>query len=81
MGWAFVHWLIVQSVFVIGALCPDCMVVWVCVPIATMAAASVPATAGRAPAALGRYAPSVVIGWLGLVVVLVAGSLANLWGA
>lgn len=25
----FVHWLLVQSVFVIGALCPYCMVVWV----------------------------------------------------
>ena len=24
----FVHWLIIQSVFVIGALCPYCMVVW-----------------------------------------------------
>ena len=24
----FVHWLIYQSVFVIGALCPYCMVVW-----------------------------------------------------
>ncbi|MGE3286092.1 MAG: vitamin K epoxide reductase family protein [Pseudonocardia sp.] len=28
-GVAFVHWLIVQSVYVIGALCPYCMVVWV----------------------------------------------------
>jgi hypothetical protein len=24
----FVHWLIFQSAFVIGALCPYCMVVW-----------------------------------------------------
>lgn len=30
----FVHWLIVQSLYVIGALCPYCMVVWaVTVPI------------------------------------------------
>lgn len=28
-GVAFVHWLIVQSVYVIGALCPYCMAVWV----------------------------------------------------
>lgn len=28
-GLLFVHWLIYQSVFVIGKLCPYCMVVWV----------------------------------------------------
>lgn len=28
-GTAFVHWLIVQSLYRIGALCPYCMVVWV----------------------------------------------------
>jgi uncharacterized membrane protein len=28
-GVAFVHWLIYQSLYVIGALCPYCMVVWV----------------------------------------------------
>jgi uncharacterized membrane protein len=33
-GALFVHWLIWQTVFSIGALCPYCMVVWV----ATMAA-------------------------------------------
>lgn len=81
LGWLFVHWLVVQSVFVIGALCPYCMVVWLCVPIVTMASASVLATAGRIPAALGRYAPSIVIAWVGGVVVLVVGSLADLWGA
>lgn len=28
-GIAFIHWLFFQSVYVIGALCPYCMVVWV----------------------------------------------------
>jgi uncharacterized membrane protein len=28
-GSAFVHWLIFQSLYRIGALCPYCMVVWV----------------------------------------------------
>ncbi|GAA4051897.1 vitamin K epoxide reductase family protein [Nonomuraea soli] len=33
-GLIFVHWLIYQSLYVIGALCPYCMVVWaVTVPI------------------------------------------------
>lgn len=80
LGWVFVHWLIVQSVFVIGALCPYCMVVWACVPVATMAATSVLTRAGRLPAALGRYASSIVIAWIGVVVVVVAGALANVWG-
>nr|WP_254699373.1 vitamin K epoxide reductase family protein [Rhodococcus sp. SGAir0479] len=31
---AFVHWLIFQSIYTIGALCPYCMVVWaVAIPI------------------------------------------------
>ena len=29
IGAAFVHWLIFQSLYRIGALCPYCMVVWV----------------------------------------------------
>jgi uncharacterized membrane protein len=29
LGAAFVHWLIYQSLYRIGALCPYCMVVWV----------------------------------------------------
>src|SRR5271167_3147857 len=29
MGAVFVHWLIFQSLYRIGALCPYCMVVWV----------------------------------------------------
>ncbi|MFI6295606.1 vitamin K epoxide reductase family protein [Nonomuraea sp. NPDC050790] len=33
-GVVFVHWLIYQSLYVIGALCPYCMVVWaVMIPI------------------------------------------------
>ncbi len=29
IGVGFIHWLIVQSLYSIGALCPYCMVVWV----------------------------------------------------
>lgn len=81
IGWAFVCWLVVQSVFVIGALCPYCVVVWVCVPVSALAATSVIARAGRLPSALGTFAPSIAIAWVGALAVLVAGSLANLWGA
>lgn len=35
LGVVFVHWLIYQSLYTIGALCPYCMVVWaVVVPVA-----------------------------------------------
>jgi hypothetical protein len=34
LGVVFIHWLIYQSLYVIGALCPYCMVVWaVTVPL------------------------------------------------
>ncbi|OBJ70423.1 vitamin K epoxide reductase family protein [Mycobacterium sp. 1274756.6] len=38
-GTAFVHWLIYQSLYVIGALCPYCMVVWaVTIPLLVVSA-------------------------------------------
>lgn len=38
LGAIFVHWLIFQSLYRIGALCPYCMVVWACVmPILVIA--------------------------------------------
>ena len=33
LGWVFVHYLIFQSIYRIGALCPYCMVVWAIVPL------------------------------------------------
>ena len=33
LGWVFVHYLMFQSIYRIGALCPYCMVVWTIVPI------------------------------------------------
>ncbi|OBF22995.1 hypothetical protein A5725_10995 [Mycobacterium kubicae] len=39
IGAAFVHWLIFQSLYRIGALCPYCMVVWaVTIPLLVVAA-------------------------------------------
>jgi uncharacterized membrane protein len=81
LGWAFVHWLIFQSVFVIGALCPYCMLVWACVPVAAMAAISVLAPTGRLLRSMGRNAVLIGIAWTGGVVILVTGALANIWGA
>jgi len=46
-GMAFIVWLIIQSLYVIGALCPWCMVAWsVTIPIFWLVTADV-AAAGR----------------------------------
>lgn len=71
-GLVFVHWLIAQSVFVIGALCPYCMIAWVSTICATMAGLAALAAAGRAPSFLARWAPTIVVGWVGAVALLVA---------
>jgi uncharacterized membrane protein len=39
-GLVFVHWLITQSLYEINALCPYCMVVWVCTVTAFLAVVS-----------------------------------------
>ncbi len=40
LGVAFIHWLVFQSLYRIGALCPYCMVVWaVAVPLLVVVAA------------------------------------------
>ena len=59
-GVVFVHWLIVQSLYVIGALCPYCMIVWVTITITTAYW-----TLGRSGARVfNTYAPTLTIAWL-----------------
>ena len=71
-GLVFVHWLIVQSVFVIGALCPYCLVAWICTAVATLAVAAALAAAGKLPRALRTWAPTLVVAWSGAVALVVA---------
>ena len=75
LGMVLVHWLIVQSAFVIGALCPYCMVAWLCTGVATAAVLAALAAAGRLPAAFRRWAPTLVAGWAGAVAVVVTAGL------
>ena len=45
-GRRFIHWLIFQSLYRIGALCPYCMVVWaVTIPLLVVVASIAPAAA------------------------------------
>lgn len=76
-GMVLVHWLVVQSAFVIGALCPYCMVVWGCTAVATSATLAGLAVGGRVPAWLHRWAPTLVVGWSGLVALVVAAGLTT----
>ena len=61
VGAGFVHWLIFQSLYRIGALCPYCMVVWV----ATISLLVVVASIAFGPAGDGeaaRWCASSIIG-------------------
>ena len=56
LGAVFVHWLIVQSLYHIGALCPYCMVVWaVTIPLFVVATSiALAPSAGGAGNPVGR---------------------------
>lgn len=71
-GLVLVHWLVVQSAFVIGALCPYCMVAWVCTGGATVSVLAAMASAGRVPIGFRTWAPTLVVAWLALVAAVVA---------
>jgi uncharacterized membrane protein len=86
-GVVFVHWLIYQSLYSIGALCPYCMVVWVVtIPIFwyltthNLQAGHIPA-----PDALRRFAVRnrglVLAGWFLLVVGLVLVRFSAYWAS
>lgn len=79
-GVVFVHWLIFQSLYRIGALCPCCMVVWaVMIPVfwyTTLHAVTrrylpVPASVRRAASALASYHGVVLTCWYLAVAVLI----------
>ena len=87
-GVVFVHWLIVQSLYRIGALCPYCMVVWVVtiaicwyVTTATLAAG----LAGRRAAAAGRVLVAhhgiAVTLWLLVIATLILVEFFDYWAA
>lgn len=79
-GLVFVHWLIAQSLYVIGTLCPYCMIVWV-VMISlfcyttlhnlTAGRLPVPARWRRAVSRLATYHGLLVTSWLLVIVLLI----------
>ena len=79
----FVHWLIFQSLYRIGALCPYCMVVWaVTIPLLVVTAgiALAPQRSGsRLVRTLYSWRWSVVTLWFAAVVLLILVRFWNYW--
>lgn len=76
-GVVFVHWLIFQSLYVIGALCPYCMVVWVVtIVIFTTTTAH---WAQKRAGGFTTYAPTLTIAWLLVIATLIAVRFWDYW--
>lgn len=88
VGTVFVHWLIFQSLYRIGALCPYCMVVWVATisllvvtgSIASIALGPLDQSHGSAAAReLYRWRWSIATLWLTAVFLLILARFWNYW--
>lgn len=72
IGAGFIHWLIFQSLYRIGALCPYCMIVWaVTIPTVTVVTRLVLDRPGRFVAALLEWRWTVTTVWFAVVALLV----------
>jgi uncharacterized membrane protein len=85
LGAAFVHWLIYQSLYRIGALCPYCMVVWVLtisllVVVASIALQPVNDSQGHAATrAVYQWRWSLAALWFTAVFLLILTRFWNYW--
>lgn len=75
-GMVFVHWLIWESLFTLGALCPYCMVVWVVTVAAFLAVLSHLSLRGRLPWWVREYAGLALPAW---AIVLGIAILVRFW--
>jgi uncharacterized membrane protein len=74
LGTVFVHWLIVQSLYHIGALCPYCMVVWaVTIPLLVVVASIALTPDGGNPVArfLHQWRWSLVALWFTALILMI----------
>jgi uncharacterized membrane protein len=87
-GVVFVHWLIAQSLYRIGALCPYCMAVWVVTVTAfcyltlsnlTARRFPIPPRWQQAGTGLARYHSSILVGWLLLIAGLITHAFWPYW--
>ncbi|MCZ7379816.1 vitamin K epoxide reductase family protein [Micromonospora sp. WMMC250] len=85
-GVVFVHWLIYQSLYVIGALCPYCMLVWaVTIPIFLYVTlrtlrqhdGALPGPVRRPAAAAATYHSLILTAWYAIILLAI---LSRFWG-
>lgn len=82
LGVVFIHWLIYQSLYVIGALCPYCMVVWaVTIPLLVVVASiAMPLTSENAVArVLHQWRWSLVALWFTGLILLILVRFWDYW--
>jgi len=82
LGTVFVHWLIVQSLYHIGALCPYCMVVWtVTIPLLCVVAsiALQPLLGNVVARVLYQWRWSFVALWFTAVMLMILERFWNYW--
>ncbi|MGZ6780255.1 MAG: vitamin K epoxide reductase family protein, partial [Mycobacterium sp.] len=82
LGAGFVHWLIFQSLYRIGALCPYCMVVWaITIPllVVTTAIALQPAFENGFARFIYQWRWSLVTLWFAAVVLMILVRFWNYW--
>jgi len=82
VGVGFVHWLIYQSLYVIGALCPYCMVVWsVTIPLFVVASSIALRQFAANPVARIAYTWrwSIVALWFTTVLLMILVRFWNYW--
>jgi uncharacterized membrane protein len=81
-GTVFVHWLIYQSLYVIGALCPYCMVVWtVTIPLLVVVGSIAlrPLSAGKAVSVLLEWRWSLATLWFTAVLLAILVRFWDYW--
>jgi uncharacterized membrane protein len=82
LGVGFVHWLIFQSLYRIGALCPYCMVVWaVTIPLLVVVAsiALAPLAGNAVTRTVHQWRWSLVALWFTALILLILVRFWNYW--
>lgn len=82
LGVVFIHWLIFQSLYRIGALCPYCMVVWaITIPllVVTSSIALRPLGSHSWARLLYQWRWSLVVLWYTAVILMIAQRFWNYW--
>lgn len=82
LGAAFVHWLIFQSLYRIGALCPYCMVVWavtITLLVVVSAVALAPKLEGGVARFIYQWRWSLVTLWFTALVLMILVRFWNYW--